>query len=206
MIEIQERERQLIAYEIHDGVAQYLAGAIMHLEAWQNALGEHPGMGELREGMRLLHAAADEARRLIAGLRPPALDTLGIVDAIESLVSDTRAEVPEVSFGHDLPGPRLPPAVETTIFRIVQESLSNVRKHAVARSVRIELERRGDVVTLRVADDGRGFDPAVVPEDRFGLEGIRQRSRLTGGESRIVSAPGQGTTIEVRLPVPADAV
>jgi signal transduction histidine kinase len=204
LIEIQERERQLVSYEIHDGLAQYLAGAIMHLEAWQNALGEHPGVGELREGMRLLHAAADEARRLIGGLRPPALDELGIVDAIESLVADARTEVPEVRFSHDLPGPRLPPAVETTLFRIVQESLTNVRKHAEARSARVDLERHGDIVTLRVSDDGRGFDPAVVPEDRFGLEGIRQRSRLMGGEPSIRSTPGKGTTIEVRLPIPAE--
>jgi two-component system, NarL family, sensor kinase len=204
LIEIQERERQLVSYEIHDGLAQYLAGAIMHLEAWQNALGEHPGVGELREGMRLLHAAADEARRLIGGLRPPALDELGIADAIESLVADARTEVPEVRFSHDLPGPRLPPAVETTIFRIVQESLTNVRKHAGARSARVDLERHGDSVTLRVSDDGCGFDPTVVPEDRFGLEGIRQRSRLMGGEPSIRSAPGRGTTIEVRLPIPAE--
>jgi two-component system, NarL family, sensor kinase len=204
LIEIQERERQLVSYEIHDGLAQYLAGAIMHLEAWQHALGEHPGVGELREGMRLLHAAADEARRLIGGLRPPALDELGIVEAIESLVSDARSEVPELSFTHDLPGPRLPPAMETTIFRIVQESLSNVRKHAEASSARVELARHGDVVTLRVSDDGRGFDPGIVPEDRFGLEGIRQRSRLMGGEPRILSTPGQGTTVAVRLPVVAE--
>ena len=83
LLEIQERERQLVSYEIHDGIAQYLAGAIMHFQAWEAALGDHPGAGELREGMRLLRAAADESRRLIGGLRPPALDELGIVEAIE---------------------------------------------------------------------------------------------------------------------------
>ena len=120
LLEIQERERQLVSYEIHDGIAQYLAGAIMHFEAWEAALGDHPGVEELREGMRLVRAAADESRRLIGGLRPPALDELGIVEAIESLVSDARVEVPAVTFVHDLPGPRLPPDVETTIFRLVQ--------------------------------------------------------------------------------------
>jgi len=204
LLEIQERERQLVSYEIHDGLAQYLAGAIMHFEAWRAALGDHPGVGELREGMRLLRAAAEEARRLIEGLRPPALDELGIVAAIESLVSDARAEVPEVTFGHELGGPRLPPAVETTIFRIVQESLSNVRKHAAAHRARVDVRRAGDLVIVRVADDGRGFDPAGVPEDRFGLEGIRQRSRLMGAEPRIESLPGKGTTVEVCLPVPRD--
>jgi signal transduction histidine kinase len=201
LIEIQERERQLVSYEIHDGLAQYLTGAIMHFQAWQATLGDHPGADELREGMRLLQAAADEARRLIGGLRPPALDELGIVEAIESLVSDARAEIPEVIFDHDLPGERLPPAVETMIFRIVQESLSNARKHAAARTARVEVRRAGDSIVVRVGDDGCGFDPAAVPEERFGLEGIRQRARLMGGEPSIHSTPGRGTTIEVRLPV-----
>lgn len=204
LLEIQERERQLVSYEIHDGIAQYLAGAIMHFQAWEAALGDHPGAGELREGMRLLRAAADESRRLIGGLRPPALDELGIVEAIESLVADARIEVPAIEFRHDLPGPRLPPGLETTIFRIVQESLSNIRKHAAAGSASVAVTRSGDVVTIRVADDGQGFDPEAVPADRFGLEGIRQRSRLFGGSCRIDSAPGRGTVVEASLPVPAE--
>ena len=204
LLEIQERERQLVSYEIHDGIAQYLAGAIMHFQAWEAALGDHPGVGELREGMRLLRAAADESRRLIGGLRPPALDELGIVEAIDSLVADARVEVPEIEFRHRLPGPRLPPGLETTIFRIVQESLSNVRKHAAARSATVAVTRAGDAVTIRVSDDGRGFDPATVPADRFGLEGIRQRTRLFGGTCRIDAAPGRGTTVEVVLPVAAE--
>jgi len=204
LLEIQERERQLVSYEIHDGLAQYLAGAIMHFQAWEASLGDHPGAGELREGMRLLRAAADESRRLIGGLRPPALDELGIVEAIESLVSDARIEVPAIDFQHDLPGPRLPPGLETTIFRIVQESLSNIRKHAAAGSASVAVTRSGDVVTIRVADDGQGFDPEAVPADRFGLEGIRQRSRLFGGSCRIDSAPGRGTVVEASLPVPAE--
>jgi signal transduction histidine kinase len=202
LLEIQERERQLISYEIHDGIAQYLAGAIMHFQAWEAALGDHPGVAELHEGMRLLRAAADESRRLIGGLRPPALDELGIVEAIESLVADARVEVPMIEFRHELPGPRLPSALETTIFRIVQESLSNIRKHAAASSASVAITRSGDLVTIRVADDGQGFDPEAVPAERFGLEGIRQRSRLFGGRCRIDSAPGRGTIVEAALPVP----
>lgn len=204
LLEIQERERQLVAYEIHDGIAQYLAGAMMHFQAWEAALGDHPGRAELHEGLRLLRAAADESRRLIGGLRPPALDELGIVEAIESLVADARIEVPAIEFRHDLPGLRLPPALETTIFRIVQESLSNIRKHAGASTASVSVMRAGGVVTVRVMDDGRGFDPASVPAERFGLEGIRQRSRLFKGTCRIDSAPGRGTTIEASLPVPAE--
>lgn len=204
LLEIQERERQLVAYEIHDGIAQYLAGAMMHFQAWEAALGDHHGRAELHEGLRLLRAAADESRRLIGGLRPPALDELGIVEAIESLVADARVEVPAIDFRHDLPGLRLPPALETTIFRIAQESLSNIRKHARASTASVLVSRAGDVVTVCVVDDGQGFDPAAVPADRFGLEGIRQRSRLFGGICRIDSAPGRGTTVESSLPVPAE--
>lgn len=201
LLEIQERERQLVSYEIHDGLAQYLAGALMHLEAYLHARPEASESPELDTGTRLLRAAAEESRRLIAGLRPPALDELGIVEAIESLVADARLEIPAISFSHTLPGERLPASLETTIFRIVQESLSNARKHSEARVARVTIERMGDAVKVTVRDEGRGFDPAAVPGDRFGLEGIRQRCRLFGAEPRIESAPGRGTTIEAVLPV-----
>jgi len=204
LLAIQERERQLVSYEIHDGLAQYLAGAIMHLQAWEVALGDHPGMADLHKGVRLLQAAADEARRLISGLRPPDLDELGIVEAIESIVADARTEVPTVTFRHDLPHGRLPPMLETTIFRIVQESLSNVRKHAAASTARVELRREENRVRIIVSDDGSGFDPARVGEDRFGLEGIRQRARLCGGDPLIRSRLGHGTTVDISLPIPAE--
>lgn len=196
LIEVQERERQLVSYEIHDGLAQYLAGAMMHFEAFRHTLrGTEPS--EFVEGMRLLRAAAEESRQLIGGLRPPALDELGIVDAIESLVADARLEIPEVTFTHRLPEQRLPASLETTIFRVVQECLTNSRRHAGARSAAILLDWSPHGAHLRVSDDGCGFDPQRVPEDRFGIEGIRQRCRLVGGEPRIESAPGQGTSVDV---------
>jgi PAS domain S-box-containing protein len=201
LLEIQERERQLVSYEIHDGLAQYLAGALMHLEAYRYARPEASASPELDKGTRLLRAAAEESRRLIAGLRPPALDELGIVEAIESLVADARLEIPAISFSYTLPGERLPASLETTIFRIVQESLSNARKHSEARVARVTIDRVGDAVKITVRDEGRGFDPGAVPDDRFGLEGIRQRCRLFGAEPRIESAPGRGTTIEAVLPI-----
>lgn len=201
LLEIQERERQFVSYEIHDGLAQYLAGALMHLEACQHAC-PPAAAREFDESLRLLQAAAEESRRLIGGLRPPALDELGLVEAVESLVEEARSEIGDVSFTHTMPGDRLPPQLETSIFRIVQEGISNARKHSRARRLRIDLTRSADSVRVVVADDGLGFDPTRVPEERFGLEGIRQRTRLLGGEPRITSAPGAGTTIEVTLPAP----
>jgi len=202
LLKIQERERQLVSYEIHDGLAQYLAGAMMHLEACEHALGGAGENRELHEGLRLLRAAADEARRLIGGLRPPALDELGIIDAVESLAADARTDVPRVDFTHRLPSRRLPPDVETTIFRIVQESLSNVRRHAGAGAASISLEQHGENgLRIVVHDDGIGFDPTKVAEDRFGLEGIRQRAWLLGGEPVITTSLGGGTTVSVTLPI-----
>jgi len=203
LLEIQERERQLISYEIHDGLAQYLAAAMLHLQAYTHGHRGASADGDLADGMRLLEAAAAESRRLIGGLRPPALDELGIVAAIESLVAEARTDVPTVEFTHHLPRDRLPPQLETIIFRIVQEALTNARKHAHAGTVTVTVERAADTVAVRVQDDGRGFDPGAVPDNSFGLEGIRQRCRLLGGEPRVMSTPGAGTTIEVTLPVPA---
>lgn len=208
LLKIQERERQLVSYEIHDGLAQYLAGAMMQLEACEHGLGGSAKNRELGEGLRLLRAAADEARRLIGGLRPPALDELGIIDAVETLVADARTEVARVEFTHHLPAPRLPPDVETTIFRIVQESLSNVRRHAHAATASVRLEQHGDnAVRIVVQDDGIGFDSAAVADDRFGIEGIRQRAWLLGGEPVVASSPGRGTTVTVTLPIePKDPI
>jgi signal transduction histidine kinase len=204
LLAIQERERQLVAYEIHDGLAQYLAGASMHLQAGQHALGPCPpeAAGELAEAHRLLQAATAEARRLIGGLRPAALDDAGLVAAIESLAADARRDIPEVTFSHRLAGERLPGATEAALFRIVQEAIGNARRHARARHLQIELTGDAHGVRVRVADDGRGFDPARVPAEHYGLEGIRQRARLLGGVPRITSAVGAGTTVEVTLPAP----
>ena len=202
LIDIQERERQLVSYEIHDGLAQYIAGAIMQLESHVHHLGGRESR-EAVESLRLLRAAADESRRLIGGLRPPALDELGIVEAIESLVADARIEIPTVEFVHVLPDERLPVHLETTVFRIVQESLTNVRRHARATKAEVLLEQVADGLRVRVTDDGKGFDPAAVPDSHFGLEGIRQRCRLFDAMPRIDSAAGRGTTIEVVLPVHA---
>ncbi len=201
LLDIQDRERRLIAYEIHDGLTQYLAGAHMHLQASEAAIGDCPAAVDLREGIRLVAAAAAESRRLIEGSRLSLVDDLGVVPAIESLIINGHDQGPRVRFHSDLPGPRLLAAIEATIFRIVQESLANARNHAGADMVTIELSRTSSAVRIRVTDDGHGFDPADVSEDRFGLEGIRQRATLFGGEACIQSAPGQGTTIDVVLPV-----
>lgn len=208
MLRTQERERQLVSYEIHDGLAQYQAGAIMQLEACLHSMQSRrdPQLDDMirscSEGLRLMRAAAAEARRLINGLRPPMLDELGIEEAVDSLVERMHDVVPAIRYLHPTPLRRLDPDVETAVFRIVQESLSNIRKHASARNVQVVLEPRGACdVAVSISDDGIGFDIGHVPPDRFGLEGIRQRARLFGREATIASEPGTGTRIEVVLPL-----
>jgi signal transduction histidine kinase len=202
LLDRQERERQLVAYEIHDGLAQYLSAAIMHLETYAAGLpGGGGSNGHLNEVLRLLREATAEARHLISGLRPPALDELGLIEAIETLVADAALEIPSIDFEPDLAGERLPPDLETTLFRITQESLTNIRRHAQATRASITLRRRSDGgILLTIADDGQGFDPTAIPPQHFGLEGIRQRAGLLGGIATVTSAPGQGTVVEVMLP------
>ncbi len=202
LLDRQERERQLVAYEIHDGLAQYLSAAIMHLETYTAGLPGGPGSdSHLNEVLRLLREATAEARHLISGLRPPALDELGLIEAIETLVADAELEIHTIDFESDLPGERLPPDLETTLFRIAQESLTNIRRHAQATRASITLRRRSDGgILLTITDDGRGFDPTAIPPQHFGLEGIRQRAGLLGGIATVTSTPGQGTVVEVILP------
>lgn len=202
LLQRQERERQLVAYEIHDGLAQYVSAAIMHLEAYEAGLPQGPGSEPtITEVLRLLRQASSETRHLIAGLRPPALDELGIIEAINTLVADARLEIPEVIFDHTGDGDRLSAEAETALFRVAQESFTNIRRHAAATNVLITLTRQpGGATMLRISDNGKGFDPNTVTADHFGLEGIRQRAHLLGGTARVISQPAAGTTIEVTLP------
>ena len=200
-LDLQERERQLTAYEIHDGLAQEMTGALMHLEAFQHQLPATIEHAEFDVGIGLLREAVNEARRLISGLRPPVLDELGIVSAIEYLLNEARGDVPDIEFVHRTTFGRLAPPLESAIFRIVQEALTNIRRHSGSRRARIELLEHGHWLRLRVRDWGRGFVPPAVNGGHFGLQGIRQRARLLGTAVVIDSAPGNGTSIVVDFPL-----
>jgi len=206
LLETQERERRVVSYEIHDGLAQYLASASMLLEACGHAIDSGAGgtpsvRRDLAEARRVVGAAIDEARRLINGLRPPMLDELGIIAAVESLVEETRASGLAVDYHHPGSVTEPEPDVATALFRIVQESLSNIRKHAAATSVVVTIQPHGgEALSVEVRDDGVGFAHESVPAGSFGLEGIRQRARLFGREAAIESGTGRGTTIRVVLP------
>lgn len=201
LLEVHERDRKLAAYELHDGMIQQVTGALMHLEALRyKAPLAQKEPEEFKLALRLLREAVAEGRRLISGLRPPAIDELGLIAALEALVQEHVGAERSIEFRHEGDFSRLDRLVEANLFRIAQEILTNVQRHSQARHVTLELLRQGDGARLIAGDDGVGFDPAAVPPDRYGLQGIRERARLLHGRADIRSAPGQGTHITVELP------
>jgi signal transduction histidine kinase len=142
-------------------------------------------------------------RQLAVELRPKALDDFGLVAALERL-AESFAEQTGIAVGFEstLPAERLATEIETALYRIVQEMLTNIIKHARARSVSIVLGRKRDGVTVVVEDDGVGFDPARTRDDGLGLIGMRERVALVGGRLTIESRPGAGTTFVAEVPVP----
>ncbi len=198
LLEAAERERKLVAYEVHDGIVQYVAAALMHLEVFADGNTQLARAEEFHLAMNLLRTTLEESRRLISGLRPMILDELGIVAAIEYLAAE--AETPPVRFEHRLTTARFASLVEGAIFRICQEAVTNARRHSRASEICITLEERDGFVRLHVEDNGCGFDPVAVRQRTFGLDGVVQRARLLGGRATIDSAPGCGTRIHVELP------
>ncbi len=203
LLESSDRERQLIAYEIHDGLAQQLAGAIMQLQAYEHLKDTDPdgAAKALDAGMTMLRRGHFEARRLISGVRPLILDEEGIVAAVAHLVNERRQTGLQITFQSEVAFGRLVPILENAVYRIVQEALTNACKHSRSPQIQVELRQLGDVLRVGVQDWGLGFDPAGVGEDRFGLTGIRERTRLLGGTVRIETAAGQGTRLTVELPL-----
>jgi len=199
-----DHERQLIAYEIHDGLAQHLGGAIMQFQAYPHLKDKKPAQAAkvYDAGMTMLQQGHFEARRLISGVRPPILDESGIATAIAQLVQEQRhGKGPKIELLSRVEFDRLDAILENAIFRIVQEGLANACQHSKSEKVRVEMVQSGDHLRIVIQDWGIGFDPAAVREGCFGLEGIRQRARLLAGSAVTDSAPGKGTHIVVELPL-----
>lgn len=209
-ISAQEEERLRLARELHDETAQDLAALAIVLDRARDAL---PATGVTDDGQqRIAEARAiserllDETRRLILGLRPTVLDDLGLVPAIRWWAETCLAEQQiEVSIDADHGGTRLPSHVEVALFRVVQEALTNVARHAHARHVRIEFKVAGGTATVRVVDDGCGFDvpSALNPPagaQSVGLAGMQERVRLLNGTMQIHSDDG-GSQVIINVPI-----
>jgi PAS domain S-box-containing protein len=203
LLDLNERDRQLIAYEIHDGVVQDMSGALMFLEsACHSLLLENREIAELSRSCQLLRGGIDEARRIIDGLRPPVLEEAGIIPAIENLITEiSDLGLLEVSLSYDVHFDRLAPPIEMAIYRIVQEAVNNAQQHSGARSVKVNVTQQWTYIHISIRDDGKGFDPAITKKRRYGLQGIHERARLLGGSAIIDTSPGKGTEIRATLPI-----
>ena len=213
IVSAQERERQRIARELHDSTGQVLTGLGLGLMAASESVHTDPEQAsqQLLELKNLNAQALQELRDLISDLRPSILDDMGLVPAIQAQVKEFEARTGvDAGFMTDGPRRRLPSEIETVIFRIAQESLTNVAKHAEAEHALVRLIFDDQTVQLIVTDDGHGFDPeeALSADDRerraWGLLGIQERINLVGGGCEIASQQGRGTT--VRCWVPLDGV
>jgi two-component system NarL family sensor kinase len=200
-VEAQELERRRLAGEIHDGIGQRLVSLWYHLLAAEDAAGGDETLAyELAVAKELATAALQETRSAITGLRPSVLDDLGLAAGLESL----GRSIPALEVELDVEPDRLPSHVEVALYRIAQEALQNVVKHAGASKVRISLRAGDGATTLTVADDGRGFsqDRLVSTEERhsYGMVGMQERAELIGASLVVESRPGAGTTVEVVVP------
>jgi signal transduction histidine kinase len=199
-----EQEQSRIARELHDELAQAMSALKMDIKIIRGASSpSDPAFAKRLDRMdSQIDATIAAMRRIAADLRPLALDDLGLIPAIEALVHDFERRTGvqcELALGDPdlaLPGPHA-----TAVFRIVQESLTNVVKHAKASAVEVIISTESDAITVTVRDDGVGFSTSKPRKPQsYGLLGVRERAYLLGGQTRIVSAPGSGTEIEVRLP------
>ena len=198
-----EEERKHIARELHDELGQYLTALRLRASALSMQLGnDRPDLGEqIKSLISLVDETMQVVRSVIASLRPAALDT-GIAAALEWLAAEFNRNGHAVCHLHlrddDMV---LSEDRAIALFRLAQEALTNVARHAAAENVIITLDQMPDAYLLEVRDDGRGFDPLANRRKSFGLAGMEERVRMLGGQIEIVSSPGSGTGIKVRLPI-----
>jgi signal transduction histidine kinase len=206
LVEAQENERRHMARELHDEVGQALTTVIINLQALQRLLEAPDLLTYLEESLQTVRRTLQQVRDLSLDLRPSLLDDLGLAPALR-WYTDRQAQRAgfAVHFAADLPETRLHVDVETTCFRVVQEALTNVIRHAQAQRVSIELRQGQEGLELSIRDDGRGFDVERALQHAaggasLGLLGMQERVQFAGGQIDIQSAPGQGTEIRVSFP------
>jgi len=208
VVQAQEEERRRIARELHDEVGQALTGLKLNLAVLEGALPDQATAlhEQLADSRALLESTMEELRGLALELRPAALDDLGLVPALRGYVDGfIKRTGLDVTSELDATIGRLPERTETALYRIIQEAMINIVRHAAARHVQVILRTDSDEVYACVADDGRGFDPAqrlkaAVAEGRMGLLGIQERVALLQGRVSITAAPNKGTRIEIWFP------
>jgi len=204
LIKAQEDERERIARELHDQTGQDLTGLSLGLKSLESSVHGDEGIATLRWLESLTAQIGSNLHKTAGELRPTSLSDVGLLRALETLVSEwsERFGVKVDFHARRLEHERLGEEIETTVYRVVQEALTNVLKHAAASTVSLVLEGHENSLQIIVEDNGRGFDPdAATARTRLGLAGMRERLALIGGTLSIDSAPGAGTTLYVRVPL-----
>ncbi|MGH3015430.1 MAG: GAF domain-containing sensor histidine kinase, partial [Gaiellaceae bacterium] len=202
VVEAQELERARLARELHDETGQALTSILLGLKPLEQTALSDETVAAVASVRELVVSTLQDVRRLAVELRPSALDDFGLVSAVERLAETFREQTGmQVDLETQLGEERLPGAVETALYRIVQEALTNIVKHAEASRVSILLTRKDGSALAVVEDDGLGFDPGAARDEGLGLVGMRERVALVGGRLRIESAMGAGATLVAEVPL-----
>lgn len=204
LLALKEQDRRLAAYDLHDGVAQTLAGAVLHLQAFANAHDRRSDEAEaaLQRAMSLLARSLAEVRWLIRGIGPERVQAAGAVEALRTFVLETqKRENIDIEFVVDTPSDHLDPLFESVVFQIVHESVNNAVRHSRSNRVRVEINQVGNRLCARITDWGVGFAPDCIGEDSFGLRGMRERAKLVGGTLKVDTSPGSGTVVSACIPL-----
>jgi signal transduction histidine kinase len=201
LLTVEEDERRRIAGELHDGVGQVLTALTLTLDAAQSERDETVARRHITSARALATTALGATRDISHRIRPARLEERGLVAAVRDLAS--QSGFPVVVQADDGAGDRqlLSPTATVEVYRIVQEALANAAHHSGAARAKVSVTCQAERLTVVVADDGRGFDPAEVPESGIGLAGMLERSRLLGGQLSIESAPNAGTRVTVSVPI-----
>ncbi|MFC2034304.1 histidine kinase N-terminal 7TM domain-containing protein [Chloroflexota bacterium] len=206
----QEEERNRISIDLHDGVAQWLVAASYRIQSFSHGLTGKES-SETRDDLTNMESTINkslkELRRVVIGLRPPALDELGLSHALMQSLEDLKVDGIECNFSQDGTLVRLPSSMEIAAYRVVQETLSNIRKHAKASKVELYLQFLENNLMVEIRDNGKGFDlsqtlGSAISVGHMGLLGMKQRAEMLGGDIRIKTREGKGTIITLTLPIP----
>ena len=212
LIEVQEEERKRIARELHDETSQALTAALLNLRALAGSLDEPALQQKVLEVRDIVSGALDSIQYMTISLRPRLLDQLGLLPALRKHIETYKKRYPiEIDFQISgiTAGTRFFPEIEISIYRIIQEAMNNIMKHAGAASLSIYLSHTGRLLQLQIKDDGIGFDLSILKQQQLqhnslGIIGMKERIKLLNGQFHISSYPGKGTQITVNIPLPKE--
>ena len=208
-IHAQEEERQRISVDLHDSVAQWLVAASYGAQTCRQVLSgdnNSAAHNELAEMENTINKSLKELRRVLIGLRPPALDELGLIHALRQCLEDIKTDGVSCKFSEMGTPCRLSSNTEIAVYRVVQEALTNIRKHAGATRINLRLQFHEDNLQVEISDNGQGFDLThtldnAISVGRMGLLGMKHRAEMLGGDFRIRTSEGKGTAITLILPI-----